>query len=84
MKIPEFNLATYENFILNSPNKTLSSDIVVGIIRYLREAQELIEKFEPRWFEELCAYCDAYSDQPCAPDCPFAIRERLGYGQHEG
>lgn len=56
------------------------------LITILQEAQELIEKFAPRtqldsYGRFRCVYCGSWDID--IDDCPYAIRERLGYGQKE-
>lgn len=63
---------------------------VTDVIKALREAQEVIEKFKVQRWNGRCVYCtmslhpwvDSYLEH--TSDCPYAIRERLGYGQKEG
>lgn len=97
MKIEDDELNALELVgILTFPDTLIQS--VQNLITSLREAQELIEKFEPvikiidtnAARTPMCVYCNSTWELSFNPlrlkhksYCPYAIRERLGYGQKE-
>lgn len=102
MKIEDDELDSIEQYY-----DSLEASYMYGGPRYerrllaaLKEAQELIEKFDLSWVVDAegeiggCIYCHICLikddcilcqslDGAHRPDCPYAIRERLGYGQKE-
>lgn len=72
----------YRELVQAAPTHIFTLQLVFDSFR---EHQELIEKFESRYKVatpggKQCVYCGAEEYESHKSDCPYAIRERMGYG----